>query len=120
MAPRWRVSTSESRAILDIAISEKDFQQTVVDLAKLNGWMVHKVYDSRRSPEGWPDLFLVRDGQAYAWELKREGGTPTLAQDRWIRILRQIPGVWADVMWPSDWWRIEELLSRPEEGRSWR
>lgn len=110
---------TQARAVMDAAISEKDFQQAVVDLARLNGWMVHKVYDSRRSPEGWPDLFLVRDGKAYAWELKRHGAVPTRAQGEWILALRDA-GVKAGVLWPSDWPTIERLLTAPRRTREER
>lgn len=115
--------TTEARRVMDAAISEKDFQAAVVHLAKLNGWMVYHTFDSRRSVPGFPDLFLLRDGIAYAWELKRESDTaqPTPAQVEWLNALAEIPGFGHEcvrVFRPSDWPTIEWYLKQRRPGRS--
>lgn len=45
--------------MLDKEITEKQFSQYVVDLARTLGWLVYRTHDSRRSPKGFPDLVMV-------------------------------------------------------------
>lgn len=40
--------------------TEREWQQWVVNLAENLGWLHYHVFDSRRSPSGYPDLTLVR------------------------------------------------------------
>jgi hypothetical protein len=90
-------------------LTEKKFQQMVVSLARLTGWKVHTVFDSRRSPAGWVDLFCVRRNRAIACELKVEGGRLTADQRDWLAALEaaNIPTyVWR----PSDWDQLERVL----------
>lgn len=68
-------------------ILEKEWQRTVVDLAKQLGWRHYHTFDSRRSTHGFPDLVLVRDRVLYL-ELKREKGRLTDEQIDWLRRLR--------------------------------
>lgn len=91
-------------------ISEKDFQFTVRAIAKLHGWMEHVVYDSRRSPEGYPDLTLVRNGEVVWLELKAEKGKVSPAQEVWMLALGQVPYTMALVVRPSEMERIKLLL----------
>ena len=112
--------TTDARAVLDLQISEKQFQQQIVDLARMQGWKVHAVWNSRHSPAGWPDLFMIRNGVVLAWEVKREDGraNPTEAQRAWLHELRQIPGMrwWnAMVVRPSSWDFIVSILSGSEQ-----
>lgn len=94
--------------------SEDDFQQEIVDAAMRFGWKVHQVYDSRRSPEGWPDLFLARTvpefghTEVLVYECKRETENPTPDQLAWLALLRLLPGVKrARVVRPRD---IDSIL----------
>lgn len=98
-----------ARAILDASTSERDLQAAVVALLRLHGWRVHTVYDSRRSPAGWPDVFAVKDGRAIAFELKTERGGATRAQLAWLMDLKAVPGITARVVRPSDWDELERL-----------
>lgn len=112
---------TQARAILDHAISEREFQQQIADLARLYGWKVHSVWDSRHSPAGWPDLFMIRNGEVLAWEVKREDGRAkaTEAQREWLYELRRMPGMrWysAMVVRPSSWDFIVSILSGTEQG----
>ena len=44
-------------------ITEKDFQATVIDLARSLGWIVGFTHDSRKSEPGEPDLRMVHPVQ---------------------------------------------------------
>lgn len=103
--------TTDARRVLDAATSEREFQQAVVDLARLNGWLVHFVWNSRHSPSGWPDIFAVRDSEIVVLELKTERGRVTESQRRWL-LAFQTAGISARVYRPSDWDEIVAILSR--------
>lgn len=93
-----------------IAVSEKAFQQAVIDLARLSGWRVFHVYDSRRSPAGFPDLVLVRHETMLCLELKTDVGRVTPAQATWLEALGAVQHVTAAVWRPADWAVIERQL----------
>jgi len=94
----------------DTLVTEKDFQRTVLELAKLTGWQTYHTFDSRRSEAGFPDLVLARDGRIIAAELKTESGRVTEAQRDWLTALASCPGVEVFVWRPSDWTAIEQTL----------
>lgn len=91
-------------------VTEREFQTDVLDLARQRAWLHYHTFDSRRSPEGFPDLVLARrlssEGEAdraevlFA-ELKRAKGRTSDAQERWLRLLRAA-GLEAYVWRPSD------------------
>lgn len=90
-------------------LTEKDFQQAVVDMARLHRWLVYHTFDSRRSDPGFPDLTMVRDGTLIFAELKKEKGHLTQDQIRWLDALKE--GHWHMFVWrPSDWRNIEAIL----------
>lgn len=109
--------------------SEAAFQDQVVALARLYGWLHYHTHDSRRSAPGFPDLVLARAPRLIFAELKTETGRRTSEQDRWLDALHQIataldlqamrPGelVYAPArievyLWrPSDLQAIAELLA---------
>lgn len=93
-------------------MSEKQFQQQVVDMARALGWMAYHTHDSRRSEPGFPDLVLVRERIIYA-ELKSETGKPTLEQLSWMEALK-VAGAEVYLWRPSDACEIEETLKRKE------
>lgn len=90
-------------------MSEKQFSQQVVDLARLCGWKVYRVWLSVRSPAGFPDLFMVRGEQIVAAELKVHGKV-TPAQQEWLDALDGTGKVAAFIWRPQDWEQIVELL----------
>lgn len=92
-------------------LSEKAWQQLVVDYARMNGWWTHHEFDSRRSSEGWPDLVLLRDGEALFVECKREDGKVTPAQG-YVLDLLESAGCEALVWRPSDEERAFARLAR--------
>lgn len=112
--------TDEERAWR--AISEKDFQKQVVELARLYGWKVAHFHDSRRQVKpgvfvgdkdaaGFPDLVLVRPPELVFLELKRELGKTTPAQDEWLADLSAC-GLEATVVRPSGWDDLRRRLAR--------
>lgn len=62
-----------------LAWSEKEFQARVIAEAKAQNWLVFFTQNSRRSPEGEPDLRLIRERVIWA-ELKTEKGKLTKKQ----------------------------------------
>jgi hypothetical protein len=94
---------------LDSLVSERQFQDSVVELATRLGWAVYHTHDSRRSQCGWPDLAIIRSPRLLIRELKREGEKPTAEQAWWLDALRQC-GVDAGIWWPHNWDEIERIL----------
>lgn len=100
--------------------SEASFQKAVIDLARLNGWIVahfRPAQNSRgewRTPvaadgKGFPDLVLVRERVLFR-ELKTDRGRLSQEQWSWIAQLGDA-GADAGVWMPRDWDRIVEELS---------
>jgi hypothetical protein len=104
-----RLSVS-SNALLP-TVSEKAFQQTVIDYARLKGWRVFHPYHMHRSSPGWPDLILVKGKRLLALELKSERGRLSPAQKEWLAALAGVQEVHTRVFRPSDWGELEGLLS---------
>lgn len=99
--------------LMVLETTEKQFQAQVIEAAKLLGWRHYHTYRSKRSPSGFPDLVMVRDGMLVALELKRESGRATPEQRAWIEELDQVPGVTARIVRPSQLqWLVDEVLRR--------
>lgn len=88
--------------------SEEDFQADVVKYALGRGWEYYHTHDSRRSPEGFPDLVLARERVVYV-ELKSATGRVTDKQDHWQSVLKRA-GQETYVLWPTDWPLVLEVL----------
>lgn len=84
------------------ALTEREFQRQVMDLAGILGWSIYHPALSKWSERGWPDLALVRPPRFVLAELKRENGKTTDHQDRWLDMLRACPGIEAYLWRPSD------------------
>lgn len=93
-----------------LKLSEKDFSQQVVDLARTLGWRVYRTWSSIHSPRGFPDLTLCKPPHLIYAELKVGKGTLTEAQGEWLTVLRACPGVQTFVWFPEDLERIVEIL----------
>jgi hypothetical protein len=92
-------------------ITERDFQNAIVELATYCGWRVYHTWNSKHSPAGFPDLVLVRPGRhVLFWEVKTERGKVSTAQQAWIDDLRNT-GQIAVVLRPSNWGWIEQVLT---------
>lgn len=89
-------------------MTEKQFQQTIVDMARLLGWRVYHTHDSRRSQPGFPDLVLVRDRIVFL-EVKTATGRLSDAQGEWIAAINGAGGT-ALVVRPADLPEIEKAL----------
>ena len=87
-------------------ITEKDFQATVIALARQLGWIVGFTHDSRHSEPGEPDLRMVHPTQhrVIFAELKTVKGKLTkgrynksgrwmTGQDEWQDALTSCPGI---------------------------
>ena len=94
----------------DKLISEKDFMESIVQLARNTGWMVYHPYDSRRSEPGFPDLVMTKPKRLVIAEIKTETGKTSPAQDNWLETLRTARGVKVKLWRPSDWPEIERTL----------
>jgi len=92
------------------AITEKEFSQQVIDLARIFGWKVYRTWTSIHSPAGYPDLCLVRLSRLIFAELKSERGKTTPAQQEWLDIL-DATGKCEVYLWrPDDIDEIARLL----------
>lgn len=110
MAPEQRAPYLTAREALDNAISEREFQAQVVQLAKLHGWMVSHSWLSVHSAAGYPDIVAVKGARMLAIEVKRERGRVTEAQQTWLDALGAVPGITAFAAHPHAWAEIVRLL----------
>jgi len=83
-------------------ISEKHWQDDVLEIANLFGWRAYHTFDSRRSQPGFPDLILVRPPVVIAAELKTDKGRITLAQREWLAVLERCDRIQTRLWRPQD------------------
>lgn len=96
-----------------LAVSEREFQATVVAAAKALGFGVYHTHRSDRSEPGFPDLTLAKPGRLIFAELKRQTGRVSTYQAWWLNELSlSVRGVETYVWRPSDWPEIERILKR--------
>ena len=93
----------------DQLVKEKEFAQTVVEYAKLQGWVVFRTWNSLHSPAGEPDLRLVKGSRVVWAELKSATGQPTPTQVEVLEYL-QVNGHEAYLWRPENWSEIEVTL----------
>lgn len=115
--------TPEERA--HRAISEKDFQKQITDLAEMYGWQWRHFKDSRKAvkrgdktflvgdddAKGWPDLVIVRPPELLIVEVKKELGKVTPEQEVWLGLLDAC-GVETMVARPSNFDDLTHRLTR--------
>ncbi len=90
------------------ALTEAQWQDQVITLAKLRGWWVFHDHDSRRNAAGLPDLLLLRDRLVVA-ELKTTHGRIRTAQaDVGARF--HSAGIESYIWRPSDLPEIQRVL----------
>ena len=92
------------------AMKEKAFMKQVVELAKRLHWETYHPWLSVYSAAGWPDLALVKPPRLILAELKSAKGKVSAAQQKWLDLLRQCPGVEVYVWRPDDLDQIAEVL----------
>jgi hypothetical protein len=100
---------------------EREFQQAVVQLARLMGWRVHHTRPALtqrgrwltpiQGDAGFPDLVLCRPPRLVIAELKRVRGKPTPAQHGWLEALQACAGVEVYLWTPDDWDAIVRMLT---------
>lgn len=100
-------------------LTEAEFLEDVVELAKLSGWIVWHSIPTQIRPgrwvtagkghKGFPDLCLAHpDHGAFFLELKVGRNQPSIEQVQWIETLNRA-GVEAYVAWPKD---MEAIIGR--------
>ena len=95
-------------------MTERELQEAVRQLAALYGWRYFHVFNSRRSPAGFPDCVLVKPPRLVIAELKSDDGRVTPAQKVWLEDLRRSSCevyVWK----PADLQDIARILSPASE-----
>lgn len=121
-----------------VHVLEREFQETVIQMAKAYGWECFYIPDSARAgavgrPKGWPDLTLCHPEMnilVFA-ELKSDDlkSKPSNEQRRWLTILDNC-GESVQLWRPAMWDHIEVVLKGPAvltwnalnngvEGHSW-
>lgn len=113
------------------AISEKEWQATVLDHAQRAGWLRYyipddmwkrafrksangKQYGQKLGDKGFPDLVLLRAGRLIFRELKKMGGTLQPEQKVWRDELLNAGADWK--LWrPSD---LDDVIADLWEGRA--
>jgi hypothetical protein len=81
-------------------MTEKELQQSVLDLARSKGYRCYHTFDSRRSEPGFPDIIAIRGERLVAIELKSETGKLTDAQTDWLRAFNEV-------------WQVDAIVIRP-------
>jgi len=91
--------------------TEAEFQTRVVTVARLAGWKVYAIPDSRRATiAGYPDLTMWRGTRLIFAELKRDKGRLSPAQVEVLDDLRKIPCAEVYVWRPNEWTDIRKAL----------
>lgn len=114
-----------------LAMTERQWSDTVVDLATTLGWKVYRTDNAtriivRRSGArvrvrnvnaggvGYPDLTMVRRGRVVFAELKRSRRSSykaTPEQVEWMAALEQVPGATVALWTPEDYDRVVDVLT---------
>lgn len=98
-----------------LPLSEAQFTETVIELAKFHGWMVshfRPAWTERgwrtalQGHPGFPDLTLARNGVVLIVELKTVKGKTTKQQQRWGEAIGSQYRLWR----PTDLDAIKEEL----------
>lgn len=95
--------------------SEREFQRRVEGYARLQGWRVYSVPDSRQvKMRGYPDLTMWRsnDKRLIFAELKAEKGRLRPDQEIVLADLRELEFVEVYLWRPSDWDSIVKILKK--------
>jgi hypothetical protein len=124
---RARNDVARQEMKLDQKISEADFKDMVISVAKRYGWLVHHDLPAQNSRGRWmtnvqgdagfPDLFMVhpfQGGRPLVIELKAEKGKLTPGQKIWLNAC-EMAGCHAAVWKPSDMEYILYTLSNPRQ-----
>lgn len=108
-------------ASVSLRCTEAQFQDMVIDLARLCGWRVAH-FRPGRTAKGWrtpvsgdgggfPDLVLLSGSRQLVVELKSQKGRLSAEQNVWLNAFR-LAGVEARVWRPADWPEIQQTLTQ--------
>lgn len=84
-------------------MKERDLQASIRQLATLLGWDVSCWWDSRKSPEGFPDLFLMKDDRIIGAELKIPPNKLSEAQIGKLTVMYNTGKIETYVWTPEHW-----------------
>lgn len=97
------MSVSTGRALLLRQLRESTFRDQVRAWAERAGWLVYFTWNSKHSPEGFPDLVMLRPPRLIIAELKTQTApAPKGRQLQWLETLGQVPCVEVHVWRPLD------------------
>ena len=65
-------------------LTERVFQEKLINFARNQGWRVYHTYDSRKNEAGFPDLIMCNGRFVYCVELKTNKGRVTKMQQAWL------------------------------------
>ncbi len=105
---RRRPATTLSELVA--TMPERELQNEVAQLAKVNHWMAYHTWRSDHSAAGFPDLVLLRGERLIFAELKAKGNVPTEAQMGWLIALQATKKVETYLWYPYDRDEIERIL----------
>ncbi len=121
--PIDRVDVSEV-----FTMTEASFQDQVRQLAQNTDWLYYHVWNAKRTPEGYPDVHLVKPPRIIYAELKTDDPKekPSRAQRVWLDAFAACPGVETYLWRPKHWEDIVSILAvqgpyaRAIENTRWR
>lgn len=110
--PKWLVERATTTGNDMLLWSEAKWQREVVKALRRFGFMlVYHTWNSRNSPPGFPDIVAWKPGRLLTWELKRENGKTTTAQEEWLAAFKA-HGAETGVYRPSQWDEVLACLAR--------
>lgn len=91
-------------------VTEKQWQEQIRGLLKLQGYRCYHTHDSRRSEPGYPDIVAInpRTRDIFVAELKTERGIATPRQIEWLNWF-ELADICAYIWRPS---MIDEIVAR--------
>jgi len=98
---------TEADSAVASAISERELQANVIEMAERLGLLVFHPYDSRRSLPGFPDLVVVGKRSVYFVELKRQNGRLRPEQQAWrdrLAAVEEADGSVKHFVWRPNHW----------------
>jgi len=72
---------------------EKRIQKDIVTWLKGDGFHVDVINKGMYGTNGIADIIACKNGRYIAIEVKRQGNTPTLLQERWLEDVQDVGGI---------------------------
>lgn len=104
-------------------VSERQLEDVIVELAKMNGWLVMHTRAAQKADGSWytpltghagyPDLTLVRPPRVIFAELKSRRGRVDQEQKNWLDRLSMCSMAVETYLWrPANFEAVKHILSR--------